>query len=115
MKERKQEGFTKFKIKDKKTKNLLRKSMAGILPTEIKGRVQHPFVVPLQHWIKKDLRTFVVDLIADQQTRKTGIFKFPKVDKILDLHLVGHREKHEQVFLRIHVCRHPRAWQSTDP
>lgn len=56
------------------SKNILKKSMVGLLPNEIIFRSKTGFGAPLRKWVKQDLSLFIQDTITPDALNKLKIF-----------------------------------------
>ena len=64
-----------FKIRDGVTKYLLRSSMKGILPEEVRARTDKMgFATPLERWFRTVLRRKVSDIVGSESFRKRPYF-----------------------------------------
>jgi asparagine synthase (glutamine-hydrolysing) len=57
---------------------LLRRAVKGLVPRQILHRSKRGFALPLERWMKNDLRTLVGDTLLDKRARERGLFD-PKV------------------------------------
>jgi len=70
------------KIKDGLYKAILRKSMDGLLPSQITSRSKQGFIFPLNIWLKGELRCLIDDALSLESVNKRGFFD-PKIVKSL--------------------------------
>ena len=78
-----------LKLRDGMTKYLLKRAMRGILPDDIIHRPKHGFAVPLAHWFRGELSSFVRDLLFSRACRERGLFNAAYVERLLQLHEGG--------------------------
>lgn len=76
----------KYKMKGLKTKNILKKSLNGLLPSDIINRPKKGFGIPLAKWIKVDLRDLCHELFSKQRIEQQGIFNYNYVQQLLKDH-----------------------------
>lgn len=57
---------------------LLRKAVSGLVPRSILYRTKRGFALPLERWMKQDLREMVTDTLTDKRAKERGLFD-PKV------------------------------------
>jgi asparagine synthase (glutamine-hydrolysing) len=78
-----------LKLRGIKTKFLLKHAIKDFIPKEIINRKKMGFGVPIDRWIKKDLKTMVYDVLLDKTASERGYFNIPVVKKLLDDHSSG--------------------------
>jgi asparagine synthase (glutamine-hydrolysing) len=72
------------KFKDGTLKRILTNTMREELPAEILNRKDKMgFPVPLNEWLKKDLKTFVFDIFASQKAKDRPYFNNKEIMKVL--------------------------------
>jgi asparagine synthase (glutamine-hydrolysing) len=81
-----------LKLRGLKSKFLLKKAMAGIVPGEIVNRPKKGFNAPVGHWIDGSLRELVRDHLAEDKLRREGFFEPAYVQKLLREHGEGIRD-----------------------
>jgi len=64
------------------TKYILKKAMKGVLPPEIINRKKQPFVVPLDVWVGKDLKSTFEDILSHGSIIREGIVEGNEVKRI---------------------------------
>jgi asparagine synthase (glutamine-hydrolysing) len=69
--------------------------MRGILPDAIIDRPKQGFGVPLEHWFRGRLSSFVRDLLLSKRSRERGIFNPHHIEKLLSIHESGRRRDTE--------------------
>ena len=55
-----------FKLRGRHTKILLRKAFSDLLPERTLNRTKHGFGLPIQRWLREDLRDYVHDIFASE-------------------------------------------------
>lgn len=86
----------KYKLYGFKTKYLLKKAAAGMLPRNIIHRQKKGFGIPLAKWLNTDLKEFMLDNLSEERIRRQGLFCYPYVKRLLDEQLAktsDHRER----------------------
>ncbi|CAN5329168.1 asparagine synthase (glutamine-hydrolyzing) [soil metagenome] len=71
------------------TKSLFKKAMEPYLPHDLLYRPKMGFGVPIDHWLRGDMRQFAYDTLLDDTARARGMFEPAEVKRILDLHSAG--------------------------
>ena len=56
------------------TKSILRRTMAGRVPKEVLEKPKEGFSIPLKHWLRRELRPLMTDLLAPDTIRRRGYF-----------------------------------------
>jgi len=82
-----------LKLRGRTGKYLLKKAIAPQLPREITRRGKKGFGLPVAHWLRGPLRELLLDTLGDGGAARTGWFEQPVVDRILDDHLSGRRDR----------------------
>ncbi len=86
----------KFKLKGFETKYILKKAMDGYLPPQIFRRKKIGFDIPLGAWIRRDLKSFVLDVLSPQNLSRHGFFNQLYIEEKLKEHLRG-QHNHRQL------------------
>lgn len=76
-----------FKLRGFTTKFILKTAFRDFIPKQIIRRKKTGFPVPYETWIRRDLRTFVEDILLSQRTLERGYFNRPWIEKILSANL----------------------------
>jgi len=76
-----------YKLKNFKTKYILKELMRDKLPKNIIHRKKKGFGIPLTSWLKKDLKEYMLEVLSKQEISKTNLFNFSFVDKLIKEHL----------------------------
>jgi len=78
------------KIKDGVTKVVLRNAMKGILPEEIRNRMDKMgFVTPEDIWIKTILKNQIYDILSSKSFAERGFFNVNKIKKAFEEYCQG--------------------------
>jgi asparagine synthase (glutamine-hydrolysing) len=64
-------------------KHILRKMASKLLPWEVLHRPKMGFGIPLDHWLKNDLRSLVGDVLLDRTARERGIIQPAEAQKLV--------------------------------
>ncbi|MFG1686371.1 asparagine synthase (glutamine-hydrolyzing) [Nonomuraea sp. NPDC049269] len=78
-----------LKVRNGRTKVLLKRAVAPWLPKEIVGFPKQGFGVPLASWLRGELRELAFDLLTDASARSRGIFRPSVVRNLLQRHIDG--------------------------
>lgn len=77
---------SKEKLRGRTPKYLLRKVMAKVLPKEILSRGKHGFEVPIDEWIRGDLKDYTKSYLNRERIKREGFFNGETVERLLNLH-----------------------------
>ncbi len=73
----------------KETKSLLKQAMEPYLPHDVLYRPKMGFGVPIDHWLRTQLKEAVYDLLTGETARARGLFDIGEVRALLDRHMGG--------------------------
>ena len=76
-----------FKLRDFRTKYILKKALAKRIPKEIRNRKKAGFPVPYDNWIRHELRDRVWALLTDSKTTNRGYFRKQTIEQLLQANL----------------------------
>ncbi len=65
-------------------KRVLRRAVRGLLPARTRYRVKQGFALPLERWLRRDLRTMTRDVLLDRRARERGLFRPSAVSALVD-------------------------------
>ncbi len=81
-----------LKLRGLKSKFVLKKAMAGLLPREIVNRPKKGFNVPVGYWINGSLKELIRDQLSPEKLKREGFFEPSYVEKLLREHREGVRD-----------------------
>jgi len=87
---------SKFKIRNGVAKYILKKVIAPLVPPPILTKRKHGFSIPLETWLRTDLRNQVLDTL--QGGNQHGIFNRQALDKVIDAFFRGDDRRNHQVW-----------------
>ena len=73
-----------MKLKQNIGKALLRQVADNLLPPEITQRKKHGFDVPIERWLKEDLRAFFWDTVSANAVEKFGVIQKAQLQGLWD-------------------------------
>ncbi len=85
-----------LKVADGMTKVLLKRVAARHVPRECIYRPKEGFSIPMKHWLKRDFRPILEELLSAEQVRADGIFQADEIERLRREHLSG-RANHSHV------------------
>lgn len=80
---------TKYKVRNGTTKWALRKLLANYIPNHLIGGSKKGFAVPLDSWLRADLRDWAENLLSAERLEREGYFSVNQVRNLWDAHLSG--------------------------
>jgi asparagine synthase (glutamine-hydrolysing) len=86
-----------YKLHGLKTKYLLKKAAAGILPDAIIQRKKKGFGIPISKWLTNELKSYMLDYLGEERIKKQGYFNYPYIKGLIDDHL--HKRKDHRKLL----------------
>ncbi len=89
---------TDLKLKGKEGKYILKKAVEGILPDSIIYRKKHGFDLPIDSWLRGELKGMVDEMLSDEKIRAVGIFRPEAVKEIVERQRKGERWHQKQVW-----------------
>jgi asparagine synthase (glutamine-hydrolysing) len=78
-----------YKLRGRKTKYILKKAVASMLPGFVTRRKKKGFGVPVAEWLKFKLRPLARDLLSPDRVRRAGVFNPEYVLRLQDEHERG--------------------------
>lgn len=86
------------KMVNGETKSILKSAMEPFLPHEVLYRPKMGFGVPIDHWLKVELKDFAYDTLLSTRARQRGLIKPEFVRMMLDEHCAGFRFHHTRLW-----------------
>jgi asparagine synthase (glutamine-hydrolysing) len=87
-----------LKFRRGQLKYIFKKALNGVLPREILARPKKGFSMPVAAWLRGDLRSVLLDLLAPQRIRDAGIFCPQKVQTLVHEHLSGKKDNRKHLW-----------------
>ncbi|MEE2637944.1 MAG: asparagine synthase (glutamine-hydrolyzing) [Acidobacteriota bacterium] len=87
-----------LKLRRGTSKYLLRRVVAKTLPAPILMRRKMGFGVPLDYWLRHELRDMSRDLLLDNTAMQRGYFDPAGVQHLLDAHMEGRGQHHARIW-----------------
>lgn len=82
-----------WKLRGGRTKWILRRAFAGMLPRSTLRRGKEGFSIPMKNWLRGPLKPLLHDLLAPSRLRERGWFDPAEVRRLVDEHASG-RQNH---------------------
>ena len=78
-----------LKLKNGKTKYILKETFKDLLPPSIYRRPKAGFEVPISRWLKNDLKFMIDQYLDENRIRQQGIFDHKIIKRLVGQHLSG--------------------------
>ncbi len=78
-----------LKLRGRSTKGLLKEALRGTVPDEILFRPKMGFGIPLDRWLREDLRQMTHDTLLSSRAKQRGYFRAGSVERLLREHGTG--------------------------
>ncbi len=88
----------KYKLRGLTTKYLLKQILKKLLPQENLDRRKMGFGVPIGHWFRGGLQSFLRETILSEKALKRELFKPEAVKQMVELHIRGERDHSHQLW-----------------
>lgn len=88
----------RFKINGKRLKCILKDAMKEVLPPKFDKYPKSGFGVPLELWIRDEMKEEFVKVLDKDRIEKQGIFQAAYVQKLLEEHLTGEKNRKNQLW-----------------
>ena len=82
----------KIRVGQGRSKVVLKRAFAELLPAAIKTRSKMGFGVPISRWFQHDLRDELESVLLDPVCLSRGIFRRQAIEKLVAEHVAGKRE-----------------------
>ncbi len=88
-----------LKVRGRAKKLILKRALAGLLPEEILRRPKMGFGVPVDHWLRHELRDLAHDTLLGPRCLHRGYFQREAIQRLLDEHARGKANWQEQLWV----------------
>jgi len=79
-------------------KALLKAAFADVLPPEVVRRRKQGFMIPLDRWLRTDLKDLVEDTLAPELVQRRGLWRVEAVRRLVGEHLAGARTHGDRIW-----------------
>ena len=79
----------KAKVRGMSLKRVLKRAVSDLLPPEVLNRRKHGFGLPLERWLRNDLRSYVEARLLAGSARTRAYLEPTAIDAVVGEHLVG--------------------------
>lgn len=101
---------TALKIEGGRTKALLKRAMAGILPDRIIHRPKQGFGAPVSEWLRGDLYRPLASGVLDSRLREQDLFDYGLVRSLFEEHRAGRRDHGWRLWTLYNLSRWYDVW-----
>ena len=101
-----------LKFSKTKSKVALRKVLHKYIPQELIERPKMGFGIPIDIWLKSDLRDWAEDLLSEANLKNEGIFNVKAVRSIWKEHLEGKRQNQHKLWSIINFQSWNKHWKN---
>lgn len=78
-----------YKIMGRNKKRILKDAFSDILPADTLQFAKRGFSVPVDHWLKNELKDELMNVCSKEFIEKQGLFKYDYIKDIIDRHVSG--------------------------
>jgi asparagine synthase (glutamine-hydrolysing) len=89
---------SRYKIRGRDTKHVLKKALTGRLPQQILQRRKLGFPTPIETMFRGELAGYAQELLLSPQARQRGYFDPRGVERLLADHRNGHAANHREIW-----------------
>ncbi len=88
----------KYKYRNGETKWILKKILNKYIPSDLIEKPKKGFGIPIEYWLKNNLKDWAEHLINEDRLNKEGIFKTNKIRSMWDDFILGKSKCHHQLW-----------------
>jgi asparagine synthase (glutamine-hydrolysing) len=78
-----------LKLNGRESKYIFKKAMSPLLPEHVLNRKKMGFVIPVQRWFRKEIKTLTEEILFSHEARERGFFNYKFIEKIWREHQQG--------------------------
>ena len=82
----------KLRLRRGRSKVVLKKAFADLLPAPIRSRSKMGFGVPIDRWFRHELKDEVRSVLLDASSQTRGLFRAKAVERMVNEHIDGRRD-----------------------
>ncbi|MBI5144005.1 MAG: asparagine synthase (glutamine-hydrolyzing) [Candidatus Omnitrophica bacterium] len=87
-----------FKLKNLKTKWILKDSLKNKLPKETLTKRKQGFAVPIGKWLKEDLKHLLFEAFDRRKIEREGLFNYNYIKELLDQYLQNKNDTRKEIW-----------------
>ena len=104
-----------MKLKNGRTKHILKEAVRGLIPNEVIDRPKQGFSVPVKEWFRSDLAGYAARSILESRLRERGFFDYGVLRDILEAHRTVRRNYDTVLWNLVNVSQWYDQWIARDP
>ncbi|PSL43739.1 asparagine synthase (glutamine-hydrolysing) [Chitinophaga niastensis] len=86
------------KVKDNVNKYILKEIVHKYIPKSLMDRPKRPFIAPLTHWFKEELKEQMSYYLSPAKLEQSGIFNVEHVQQLLNNYFAGGKVSHQKLW-----------------
>jgi asparagine synthase (glutamine-hydrolysing) len=98
-----------------RTKDLLKRAVAGLVPDELVNRPKQGFSLPVKQWLRGPLEGFARQSILGSRLRERGYFDYGVIEGIIDAHVAGRCNSDTLIWSLINLSQWYDRWIARAP
>jgi len=91
------------RVRGRTTKWVLREAMKRVIPREILTRPKIGFSVPVQHWLRGEMRGFLLDQLLDAHSFLRAQMRPAQIERYVNEHLSGARNHEKLLWMLLNL------------
>jgi asparagine synthase (glutamine-hydrolysing) len=105
-----------MKLHNSTKKYILKETFKSELPAAVFDHKKTGFSIPLEDWLRSDLKEFMLEVLAEDRIKKAGFFEYSYIKRIINQHLSGKRN-YKTLIWRILMFQlwHEKLFSQTHP
>ncbi|MCX7704755.1 MAG: asparagine synthase C-terminal domain-containing protein, partial [bacterium] len=88
-----------LKMRNFKSKYILKKKLKNFLPKEIIRRKKMGFGVPISKWFKYELKDYLIEVLLNKNSLSRGYFKADEIKKMVEEHISGDMDHSSRLWI----------------
>jgi asparagine synthase (glutamine-hydrolysing) len=92
-----------LKLKGQKLKHILRSVAARHIPSSVVRRPKQGFGFPIAHWLRNELRGYLLSMAGESRMVDLGIFERAAVERLVNEHLSGRVDHNFRLWILINI------------
>lgn len=100
-----------LKIKDNRTKHILKEAVQTLLPESIINRPKVGFGAPMSDWLREEFGSHVSEAILDSDLMTHSMFKRPFIESLLQQHRRGEEDYGVYIWALFNLCQWASLWK----
>lgn len=106
---------SEWKIRDGRTKHLLKEAVRGLVPAEVIDRKKQGFSAPVKEWFRGPLAGYAQRSILQSRLRERGLFDYDAIGAMLAAHRTGRRNYDTLLWNLLNLSQWYDGWIAGEP